>query len=115
MALHPCPACDRHVRAGEVCCPFCRHSLEKEFVTLRRVVRAARLTRAAIFFAGATATTVAACEQHTDESTFEEPDGASVDGGMAGPFYGTPPIDAPADPPDKDVRDTDAADAADAG
>ena len=61
-----------------------------------------------LFFAGtsAIAGATAACEKATDSSTFGDPDGA-LDKGMAGPFYGAPPIDSGAS---VDARDADADD-----
>jgi hypothetical protein len=50
MELRPCPACHRHVRLDEVACPFCAAGLP---AASPPVLPRRRLTRAAIFVAGA--------------------------------------------------------------
>jgi hypothetical protein len=59
--LVPCPGCSRHVRAREDACPFCRAALPDEVRSSappRRI--AARLSRAGLIAAGATAAAIAA-------------------------------------------------------
>lgn len=105
MALHPCPSCDRHVRAVETACPFCAAAIAIDEPAPRVVSE--RLGRAALFaFGAAMATSVAACSSAT---TQQQPDsGAASDAATAVdandvvdaagnpdsgffPPYGTPP------------------------
>ena len=44
-----CPACQRHVRAGEVACPFCARALPR--LRPQRIALAGRVSRAAVFSA----------------------------------------------------------------
>lgn len=75
-ALVACHACDRHVRAHEAACPFCsaRREVTAPRAALARV-SSPRLSRAALFLAGAAAasTTIAGC-------------------GPSNPVYGGPPV-----------------------
>jgi hypothetical protein len=53
----PCPSCSRHVKRGDVTCPFCGASASVESIPTR--VLAGRLSRAALFAAGAVGAAVA--------------------------------------------------------
>lgn len=78
-ALHPCPACARHVRAVEIVCPFCEAALPEP---APRTFDHARATgRAALVFATAAAITVSACGK-------KDGGGSS---GEAVAVYGPPP------------------------
>lgn len=77
--LIPCPACARHVRAGEADCPFCSANLPE---TLPPVVGKPnqRLGRAALFAFGAAAAGVVAVTGCGDDTI--------------GSLYGAPPTDS---------------------
>jgi hypothetical protein len=62
--LLPCPGCARHVRAGEIRCPFCDGPLTS-VAPVRRTRPAGRLSRAALFAAGATLMSAAGCGSDT--------------------------------------------------
>ena len=93
--LVPCTACARHIRASEDACPFCatgvpdRARLPTEASPSRG--RGPRLSRAAIFLAGATAATaaVAGCGKTTAGGS----DTSSTPTSIAAP-YGAPPMDS---------------------
>jgi|HubBroStandDraft_6_1064221.scaffolds.fasta_scaffold88663_1 hypothetical protein len=65
----PCPGCSRHVKRGDATCPFCGASASVESIPTR--VLAGRLSRAALFAAGAVGTAVATtdCGGNTTLST----------------------------------------------
>jgi hypothetical protein len=48
--MRPCPGCRRHVRADEATCPFCAAVIDARGAV---APRSARMTRAAVFVAGA--------------------------------------------------------------
>ena len=77
--LLPCPACRRHVRDSEPTCPFCA-------ATLPCVAAVAgprrRMSRAALFAAGATLAGVTACSSSTPLVT--EKDAAVQDAATGG-------------------------------
>jgi hypothetical protein len=78
--LRPCPACSRHVRAAELCCPFCDAALDA--VTSKAGAPPARLGRAALLAFGAAAATAlagAACGSGTPPTG----DGGIGEGGLA--------------------------------
>ena len=85
--LTPCPSCNRHVRAGDSICPFCRSA-----VVSAAPARAAspagvrgRLGRAALFAAGATLMGMSACsDPKCTHATCSGPGVAGMDGGAAG-------------------------------
>ena len=52
--LVPCPSCDRHVRASESACPFCKNSLPEGMESRAVPAATQRLSRAAAFVFGAT-------------------------------------------------------------
>jgi hypothetical protein len=97
--LRPCPGCRRHVRIDERTCPFCTAALDAGAPPALPV---GRLTRAAVFSAGAALAAGAGCGGKTAPA--QDPidnTAAAVD---AGPE--PQPTDAPAyvPPPDLDVK-----------
>lgn len=63
--LLPCPACNRHVTASEVVCPFCAAVLPESFRASGSLIPAPRrLGRAALMAAGATLVGAAACSSN---------------------------------------------------
>src|SRR5580704_4332328 len=78
----PCPACARHVKQSDNTCPFCGNRVPCVNVPARAVV--GRLSRAALFAAGAAGLTLAA-----------------TDCGSMGSAYGGPPCGTSADGSDK--------------
>jgi hypothetical protein len=80
--LHPCPSCNRHVRAGDAACPFCGTALA---AAPPRVPGApallGRLGRAALFAAGATLLGAGAC---TDSKCAHATCGAGLAGTSGG-------------------------------
>ncbi len=50
-AFWPCPGCSRHVKRGDATCPFCGATASVDIAPTR--VLAGRLSRAALFAAGA--------------------------------------------------------------
>ena len=64
--LSPCPGCSRHVRVGTATCPFCEAALAAAPVLAPAVPRGGRLSRTAMFVAGAALATVAACSDTDD-------------------------------------------------
>lgn len=97
-ALHPCPACSRHVRATEATCPFCASALPAAPPPRRAPPR--RLGRAAVFaFGGAALAQAAGCYDHHVRGAPVEPP-TRRDAGMeasVGLLYGTPPDPEPLD------------------
>lgn len=90
MALVPCPACTRHVRASESQCPFCHGALPTQLKA--RAVPAAnrRLDRFAAFTFAATLA-VTGCTAGTSE----EAESQDNELGSIQPMYGMPaPEDA---------------------
>ena len=89
--LRPCPECRRHVRIDETACPFCRAVLAPATPPTLPV---GRLTRAAVFAAGAA---LAGCggPQKTEGPPPAEADAAAV---AAEPDAGT--AQPPPPPPD---------------
>jgi hypothetical protein len=112
----PCPGCSRHVKRGDATCPFCGASASAESSPTRTL--AGRLSRAALFAAGAAGAAVATtnCSAqsdyggppviHTEDSSAGDavPDAAdasaatgptdsstAADVPMAVPFYGAAP------------------------
>ena len=59
--LAPCPACNRHVDAGESACPFCAAALPVSLRAQQLPATPRRLSRAALLAAGATLIGAAAC------------------------------------------------------
>lgn len=95
--LAPCAGCGRHVRLEDAACPFCGGTARRR-VPPPRVARS--LTRAAIFYLGAT---LAGC----DRSAEPEPEESIVQP------YGAPPDPQPdpePPPPDPETADPGTAD-----
>jgi hypothetical protein len=55
----PCPGCSRHVKRGDAICPFCRTAPSVDIPTR---VLSGRLSRAALFAAGAVGVGIASTE-----------------------------------------------------
>jgi hypothetical protein len=72
----PCPGCSRHVKRGDAICPFCSANVSVESIPTR--VLAGRLSRAALFAAGAVGVGIATTEC--------APSSVSEYGGMAPPL-----------------------------
>jgi len=85
--LSPCPGCSRHVRVGAATCPFCDVALSGEPVLAPAISRGGRLSRAAMFVAGAALATVAACSD-TDDGGAGGAGGGTA--GAAGGASGSP-------------------------
>ncbi|MFO0756873.1 MAG: hypothetical protein U0359_10295 [Byssovorax sp.] len=123
--LIPCPSCQRHVRAGEIACPFCASPLA-DGAPRPAVDPVPRMSRAAAFVFGATLA-VTGCEaeiidpQSTGATSTgtgagaggadggsglggAKPDGGPEDDGGVQALYGDPPppVDAGKDGPDDD-------------
>jgi hypothetical protein len=112
----PCPGCSRHVKRGDAICPFCGATPSVEIRPTR--VLAGRLSRAALFAAGAVGATTA-CTTATstpfygaaviiseteDSSASDAPSEAAADAGDASasdaPSEAAPDVaDASATPP----------------
>ena len=93
--LSPGPSCNRHVRVADPVCPFCAAALPARAAAAGRALPRGRLSRAAIFAAGATLAGMAAC---TDTSNNPADggaggaganDGAAAAGGAAGGSAGS--------------------------
>lgn len=111
--LHPCPDCHRHVRTTESACPFCGVVLDATWASgakalVRRVPAGARLSRAALFAAGALAIAPTACGGDTEDSDATggaasggaATGGADATGGVNGtPIYGIAPVGGAAGEP----------------
>jgi hypothetical protein len=90
----PCPGCSRHIRQGDAICPFCGATASVDIGPTRTI--AGRLSRAALFAAGATI----ACggevsrrdagASYVEASAEAEPDVAMV---ASEPPYGVPPFE----------------------
>lgn len=100
--LRPCPACRRHARIDAELCPFCNALLD---AAPARSMPRGRLTRAAVFAAGAAlAGATVGCgssegaDEHVDEQTTEGDEYVGDD--MGG---GDDLTEDEADPPDHDV------------
>lgn len=83
--LVPCPGCHRHVRVRETGCPFCACALPEREASAPAPKPRGRMSRAALFAAGAALLGTAAC--------------APIYGTPA-PAYGAPAPDASADSTD---------------
>jgi hypothetical protein len=70
----PCPSCARHVRQSDSACPFCGEHVPHVSAPTRRVA-VARLSRSALFAAGAAGLALATTE--CSSSSTEPPYGAS--------------------------------------
>jgi hypothetical protein len=95
--LRPCPECRRHVRVDETACPFCTAALAPASPPALPV---GRLTRAAVFTAGAALVAGAACGGKSAPA--QDP----IDNTATVVDAGVEPIDAepvPPPPPDHDI------------
>jgi hypothetical protein len=93
-SLIACPGCARHVRVGEVACPFCRTSLEEvSRAFTARLPPGQRLSRAALYAFGVGSLTVAAaCGGSVSGGTGDKD--AGDEAGMVGldaAYGGSPP------------------------
>jgi hypothetical protein len=97
VRFSPCSACARHVKEGDRVCPFCgaevSRSIEVSFVPR------GRLSRAALFAAGAASALAAAdCSSSSAYGgpPVSEGNDAASEGGFAQPLYGAvvPPLEA---------------------
>jgi hypothetical protein len=95
--LRPCPECRRHVRVAEATCPFCAAALAPAAPPTLPV---GRLTRAAVFTAGAALAVGAGCGGKKPE-TQETIDNTTTT--TAAPDAGTVVEEPPPPPPDHDV------------
>jgi hypothetical protein len=93
----PCPGCSRHVKRGDAVCPFCGATASVESVPTRTI--AGRLSRAALFAAGAVGAAVAttACSSTSlSQPTLQPMYGGTpppADGSLSGqPAYGGSPV-----------------------
>jgi len=114
--LVPCPGCSRHVRAREAACPFCQAALPdtvRASSPPRRVV--ARLSRAGMIAAGATAAAIAVTGCGGSDAAPPADAGEMFDASYGGPHYEEDSgADAIADAaPRPDAADAEAVDAAD--
>lgn len=94
--LLPCPGCQRHVRAFESACPFCRGALDLSGVPDHPMPKR-RLTRAALFTFGAALAMFGCGEDDASKSSqFTDGSGGSgIDassGGAGSPIYGCAPV-----------------------
>jgi hypothetical protein len=84
--LRPCSGCSRHVRANEPACPFCHARVELADIQADASavgpVAGARVTRAALVFAGATV--IAACGGSKEDTSTSSASSASSTGGTSG-------------------------------
>jgi hypothetical protein len=103
--LHPCEACERHIKGSETACPFCGVTLSQGFGVCAKTTAArgtSPLTRAAILFVGAAA--AAACDggiepgdvggNVADARTEASASDAARDDGNPVALYGPVPVDA---------------------
>jgi hypothetical protein len=95
--LWPCPACSRHVERGDSICPFCAATIAVESIPTRTIAR--RLSRAALFAAGAVgvgvATTACGGKESTAPHSMDSAGSStgasgSSNGVSAGTLYGGP-------------------------
>jgi hypothetical protein len=91
--LSPCPACHRHVRQADPVCPFCSAALPPPSNALAPPQPRARLSRAAIFTAGAVLIGLTSCSNtsnnpSTDGAPPAGSGGSSGSGGAAGATAG---------------------------
>jgi hypothetical protein len=80
--LAPCPSCRRHVRLSETLCPFCSAGLPTRERATSAATPRARLSRAALFAAGATLMGAAACS--SSSTNLDASGGASGQAGAGG-------------------------------
>jgi hypothetical protein len=98
-SLHPCPACDRHIRAGETVCPFCSATVPDGFgasACAPVLLGAERLSRAALVCLAAGAMAVACSKASSSASE------ASGNGGSAATEAASAPTESAR--PSRDMR-----------
>jgi hypothetical protein len=78
----PCPGCSRHVKRGDAICPFCGATASVDIGSTR--VLAGRLSRAALFAAGAVGTAVATTDCSTSSVQQLAPDAMASAGSSSG-------------------------------
>ncbi len=98
LSLTACPSCSRHVKGGDSKCPFCGNKVLRANASVARVV-AGRLSRAALFAAGAAGLAITTTDCGSDPQPL--------------PPYGSPPC-CEVFPPDAAPEDA-SVDAADGG
>ncbi|MEQ9082093.1 MAG: hypothetical protein RLP09_49975 [Sandaracinaceae bacterium] len=114
MTLVPCDGCRRHVRAADARCPFCAAPVPTAPPeSSRRVSRRGNLTRAAIFYLGASVASACGGEAPWEEPIAqpygappdpepdpdpEEPESQEQDRGAVAAPYGAPPEPEPLPP-----------------
>ena len=104
--LVPCPACNRHLRISEQVCPFCGRQLSPHSRTRAPAAPSLRrLSRSALFAAGATMMGAAACSSTTikHDDAGVDSSGMHSDAGSDGPpgNDGAVPIYSAVFPPQK--------------
>ncbi|RZO61318.1 MAG: hypothetical protein EVA89_12125 [Sandaracinaceae bacterium] len=121
MTLVPCDGCRRHVRAADARCPFCAAPVPTAPPeSSRRVSRRGNLTRAAIFYLGASVASACGGEvpweepiaqpygappdpepdPDPEEPESEEPESEEQDRGAVAAPYGAPPEPEPEPEPE---------------
>jgi len=68
----PCPSCARHVKQSDSTCPFCGNEIPNVIVPARRVA-AGRLSRSALFAAGAAGLALATMDCGSAQSSYGGP------------------------------------------
>jgi hypothetical protein len=106
-----CPSCERHVRAVDESCPFCRLALsEATRVALALRPAGKRLGRAAFYaLSMGTMTVAAACSSSTTGGSGSDGGTDSNEEACVCPPYGQPAYGAPADAMAPDVGSMDSA------
>jgi hypothetical protein len=94
LALRPCAACQRHVKAGELACPFCARDMPSE-VRATRASPSRPLSRAALLLSasvlGGCAADLAGEEIASTDASADADEAADPDAGTMVPHYGAPP------------------------
>jgi|HubBroStandDraft_2_1064218.scaffolds.fasta_scaffold130833_1 hypothetical protein len=98
----PCPVCSRHVKGGDATCPFCGATASIEISPKPTV--AARLSRAALFAAGAVGAAVATAScgsmyggppgTHVENGSGDSTGSETPDAADAANLIAIPPIDS---------------------
>lgn len=77
VSLVPCPACARHVRQGDSICPFC--GAKAAFSPGAPIVQRGRMSRAAMFAAGAAGAALAMTDCSSNSQPLDGGSGAALD------------------------------------
>jgi len=103
MSLRPCPECRRHVRLDESACPFCAAALAPAAPPALPV---GRLTRAAVFTAGAALAAGAGCGSSSPKTQdpIDNTATTTIDAGTEQEIDAGAPELPPPPPPDHDVK-----------